>query len=625
MKNIDRNRKLASAFNQSIELSPDNNCRSISPISQNEGKVNPFISHFKTCTSRERSNNVTPPSNFYSVQTLNTNRNSVVECNNCTKLEKKLKSAQFNLNKLKEKQQVSSKHLNQYESLLKIKENRLNEREKVLAEHLLQLENEKIKVFNDKSFSLTENEQRSRITCASNSPILQKNQEFSIKSEIPKKNQATSTESQENSTEIKIFEYFQQLYKIKQENLELKEAEILKVKQEILQEQEKIKSDKEKISNDNILIEKKLKKIEDQAQELTLLKSRLENETFDFEKSRNELESETKILRESFEAKLQELESLKLLSESRISTEHIQKPSPGKVSEFNLEPLDELSFGKVVYTDSGKYSEGISSRNNEFSQSLKGFANAFKDPVLSERENPNKTTYISRDSQDELSKFSLIEQIRARFDQKTLEYQHQLKLKDLFHLQETEKLQISIQELESQVENLQNQNSQLQVNNEHLNLKLLKFKKKKKDLKKAKGFDQLDEMIDTLEEKVRLLKEKEEEITNFKRHLACEQETLMNEAECLKILYQEMNKEKIVFFEEKEELFGQKKALIEIEKIHQEKIELLGIKEKELAKLKDELLAKENNLRKYYTRTIRIPKRVNTHQGDLTQECLIFK
>ena len=146
-----------------------------------------------------------------------------------------------------------------------------------------------------------------------------------------------------------------------------------------------------------------------------------------------------------------------------------------------------------------------------------------------------------------------------------------------------------------------------------------------KDLKKAKGFDQLDEMIDTLEEKVRLLKEKEEEITNFKRHLACEQETLMNEAECLKILYQEMNKEKIVFFEEKEELFGQKKALIEIEKIHQEKIELLGIKEKELAKLKDELLAKENNLRKYYTRTIRIPKRVNTHQGDLTQECLIFK
>jgi hypothetical protein len=86
-----------------------------------------------------------------------------------------------------------------------------------------------------------------------------------------------------------------------------------------------------------------------------------------------------------------------------------------------------------------------------------------------------------------------------------------------------------------------------------------------------------------------------------------------------------MNKEKICFCEQKEELFIQKKALMEIEKMHKEKVELLDIKEKELAKFKDELVSKEINLRRTFTRTVRVPKRVNTHLGELPEDCLIFK
>lgn len=603
----------------------DTATRSISPISQNDcnNRPNSQCLTFKTCSSNNRSRNVTPPEVTYNTaNTLSSHRDQTPgACSNCHHLEKVLRISQRALLKLKDSQNSAEKHFKQYESLLKIKENRLNERESSLCERLKFLEIQEHKLSLDKSFNTLDSEKK---TQATNRSISHTSGQRSLDSrfldkklEIPaKKNKSTETKGLTLSDEIKKLEQLHSIMKIKEEYVMNKEKELEKQKEILIEQmrlneklEQEVKSNAEKLSVKEKLLENKEKQVREDAEALKDKEKRLQEEETMLKERKEFYDLESKKCQESNESRIKGFDSLRMLSESRLSTENINRISPEKNLDVYADHFDQLSFGRNECIGSERNSEKSSLleslRGSERSSLYNDRFILSRDPLTftSDFEHPNKSSYISRDSRDEHSKLSIIEQIKARFEQKSVEHQHQLKLKDLFFSQEIEKFQSQIKELEESFEKLIEENRNLTSLNKSLQDKVDMLSEKNKLIGKEKGFDKLDEILDVLQEKLKIVIEKEAELAKQKKGLEYEHETVLNEAQCLKLLFMDLNTNKDEILEEKQELFEQKSAIMEIERRQNERNELVELKEIEVMRMKEELLKKQRIMRIKFKQT----------------------
>lgn len=626
----------------------DTASRSISPISQNDYKNQAKLQYvnYKTCSSNSRSRNITPPEITHNtVNTLSSRRDYTPgACSNCHQLEKQLKIHQRTINKLKEVQVLDEKHMKQYESLLKIKENRLRERENSINEQIKHLETQYQKMSLDKSYSIPNGEKNTQSTNRSSSQTLwPKGSDFQAldkKLEIPaKKSKSTETKGLSLGQEIKKLEQLISIIKIKEENLANKEKELEKQKFLVTEKmkntenlEKEVKSTFESLTKREKILENQENKLKEDLAAIKEKEKYLEEEVTILKTQKEYFEQESRKLQESYESRAKGFESLKTLSESRLSTENLQKLSPEKNLEVFKDQFDDLSFGRMEYTDSdknsGKLSLVESFKESEQNSVFNDRSILSRDPFVfvGEIGNHNKSTYISRDSRDEYSNFSIIEKIKGRFEQKSLEHQHQLKLKDLFFTQEIEKLQSQIQDLQASISKLIEENRELVSLNENLQGKLGNLSEKTKILEKEKGFDKLDEVLELMQGKLKCLIEKEAELRRIESRLKSEQEIVGNEAQCLKVLYEDLSEGNDRLSLEKQDFFVQKSAVLEVERKQKEMIELVRMKESELFRLKDELVKKEKILKiKFRQAPGTMFKRGNSQREDSIDDSLIIR
>jgi hypothetical protein len=266
---------------------------------------------------------------------------------------------------------------------------------------------------------------------------------------------------------------------------------------------------------------------------------------------------------------------------------------------------------------------------------------------------------------------SIVARLKAKLQQKAYEAEQQVKLKEFFYQQENEKFMKIIQQFESfnltlskenqelkeklknltrefdvlneekernlqviqkfeedfsefnrKVEELNEENSKLEELNGKLKARLLIYKNKRVSHEGSEVLhEELDQLIHQMHEKLLGMQEKEKELMQLKRELSIEHENNLNNAECLKILFSDLSREKKDLLAAKEEFAFQKAAVIEIEKNHQQQGLLLDIKEKELLRFKDELVEKERIFSAYNRRSpTKMFKRMNTQLGKLKQD-----
>ena len=178
-----------------------------------------------------------------------------------------------------------------------------------------------------------------------------------------------------------------------------------------------------------------------------------------------------------------------------------------------------------------------------------------------------------------------------------------------------------ISQLKQKLEILAEENTKIEDLNEKLKARLLIYKNKRvtKDGSDVQH-QELDDLIQALHEKLLTLQEKEEELEELKKHLSQDYEINTNNAECLKILFQDLSQEKLNLQSSKEDFYLQKSSIIEIEKSHNQRIMLLNLKESELFKFREELIEKERLLSSHYYRSpSRAFKRMNTQLGELNK------
>ena len=118
--------------------------------------------------------------------------------------------------------------------------------------------------------------------------------------------------------------------------------------------------------------------------------------------------------------------------------------------------------------------------------------------------------------------------------------------------------------------------------------------KDEENKKRSMDYDhQIQGLFNELQENIKAVSKKNEEIENFRRKLIEENSAVINSALYLKSIYDEIENERNMFIEEKEKLFQQKSAYLEVDLKQREKLNLLNAKELELLKWNEELIDKE--------------------------------
>ena len=187
-------------------------------------------------------------------------------------------------------------------------------------------------------------------------------------------------------------------------------------------------------------------------------------------------------------------------------------------------------------------------------------------------------------------------------ESKIFEIEKKLKLADLFYMQEQEKYALNISRLETEKNDQENkikslidencnfhnfilslnENTEFQFSRNILSQILVKDEENKK---RSMDYDhQIQGLFNELQENIKAVSKKNEEIENFRRKLIEENSAVINSALYLKSIYDEIENERNMFIEEKEKLFQQKSAYLEVDLKQREKLNLLNAKELELLK-----------------------------------------
>lgn len=515
-----------------------------------------------------------------------------IPCLNCLKLEKELECLRSQLKKTTEKIVTTEKHVKQYESLLRIKDSRLAEKETNL------------------NYQSEEIEQKSR-------QLIRDKENFYIEKEKNEKDHKSQT------------------------------YEIEKIKQRLKTQENELEAKKSMISKEQIRIEEELSAID-----------KLKNVL----KQQEECVCEEKImLQQHYAEKLKEVEEIKQTLELRLKNfEYIYKNNAKSCLELSLEGFDDMSFGKL------EYSESIEGIKDSIFQSKQGSKIVSKCCSRQEKEVEGKSINddveifgfdeslifahewpesIQKPSDDPRSLIKLtipsVQKLMHKYEAKILHLQETIKLKDISHSQETERIKVQISELKSENCALMDQIQVLQSENAHLLSKTIEAQEMCKVLQSANqkliqkygNIEDLDleivsgnnglieDMVRELELKLKIVLEKEQSLKDRENALVIEENDVRNTADCLKLMYEDIENDKYDLMDEKYDFFDQKSAVIELEKKQKEKNDLLILKEKELIKLKEELIEKERLITaKLYRMPTRNFKRLNTHLDNFLEK-----
>lgn len=716
---------LPRAENSSLE----NLTRAISPIS-NSGEYWPMFKSRPTdiIKSSKVTRNLTPIESIdknYCCDTFNNGRNSenLSFCENCKKIERELNNCKKSLNTLKERTELSERHLKQYESLLSIKDNRLKEKENMLNKQIEELEADRVRIENlkGKECDCCKNNQNDRSGFRRNIKRLS----LDLTNIKITKNKSTETEEEvTGNCMLKIQEEFnlkknqlaqleQDLqekiedFKVRSKNCEEREkensrvsAELENMKQELLKEKLKISTELENLKQglrekessgiptglENSNQEHLVKENSKVSAELVKLKQLLKDKETELLESQEKpcescctLKSELMSQRENFETTIAELRQAYESQSKEI--EFFRSPQETLIRQTGSGIFDSSYKTPEMKFDSDDFFESQSNLS-EITEGVKNHeklprADSFKDTVVDSEY--YQTTVESKEVVSDVQEFSkgnlfsskeatplfIVTKLKSKLQQKAFEADQQIKLKELFYQKENQKfldkieqfekfnqalmkenqeitdksaqlvsencsLNEKIKEKDEEIRNLNNniaslnrknqesvENYQrLEDLNEKLKARILIYKNKRVSQEAPIYSEELSTLINSLEEKMLDLESKETELINFKKQLVIEHENIVNNAECLKILFQDFSVEKLEFSTEKEHFNLEKSSIIEIEKKQHERMELLNMREAELFKLREELTEQGKALStQYYRQPTRAIKRMNTQLG----------
>ena len=623
--------------------------RAISPISNSEGSnliarnSDSFRSHFV-------SRNITPidaiDNKYYFAESPERPKLALKSCNHCKSLEKEIENYKKTVNSLKEKNSSNEKHLKQYESLLLIKENRLKERENSLNDQI-------------------ENFHKNLPTIQLTKPITK-----SIKTQSSQVNfqkliqNSTITLNSESSTQTVL-------------NLQIKRQNSLFIKQVNQLTLRKFKPCNPLFieTASNLFIQgRNLQKLDlekySQTEEMILnIKNRRSSLKLSHE---NTIGTTRHASNKSSPDRNSSIFPDSILKDGQIFRSPQEVSSNLKISGFKaIEDQDvEYSFNQMSI--SGASIDGFEGltpiRKNSFLNKDEILGKSFKELTNFDQKliDPDSLPQ-SRD--EPVQKLSIVSRLKAKLQQNAYEAEQQVKLKEFFYQQENEKFMNKIQQFETfnqilsrenidlkeksktlskeleelqcekekicesfkmadeeisqlkqKLETLSEENSKLEDLNEKLKARLLIYKNKRTQDGSDVQNQELDDLIQTMHEKLLTLQEKEEELNEIRRQLSQDYEINTNNAECLKILFQDLSQEKLDLKSSKEDFNLQKSSIIDIEKSHHQRILLLNLKESELFKFREELIEKERLLSAHYYRSpSRAFKRMNTQLGELNK------
>ncbi|OMJ80161.1 hypothetical protein SteCoe_19657 [Stentor coeruleus] len=517
-----------------------------------------------------------------------------ITCLSCLRFEKELESLRAQLKKTTEKIVTTEKHVKQYESLLRIKDTRLTEKESNL------------------NYQFEELEQQSQ-------RLIKEKEDFYIEKEKIEKDHLSQTYE---------IEKIKQKLKTQENDLEAKKSMINK-------EQTRIEEE--------ILAIEKLKNVLKQQEECIC--------------------EEKQMLQQHYAEKLKEVEEIKQTTELRLKNfEYIYKNNTKSGLELSLEGFDDISFGKMEYSESiegikdifqskqgSKIVSKCCSRQEKDvdgkSINDEGEIFGFDESLIFAHEWAESTQKPLNLSDDPRGLIRLTipsaQKLMHKYEATLLHLQENIKLKDVSYNQENERIKAQVAELKSENSTFQNQIQTLQLENSNLLSKTIEAQEMCKVLQSANqkliqkygNADDLDleivsenhglieDMVRQLEIKLKVVLEKEQNLKDRENALVIEENDVRNTADCLKLMYEDIENDKCNLMDDKYDFFDQKAAVVEMEKKQKEKNDLLMLKEKELIKLKEELIEKERLITaKLYRMPTRNFKRLNTHLDNFLEK-----
>ncbi|OMJ82943.1 hypothetical protein SteCoe_16216 [Stentor coeruleus] len=518
---------------------------------------------------------------------------SDISCLNCLRLEKDLEATKIQLGKNTDKMATAEKHVKQYESLLKIKDMRLIEKENSLDNRMIEIEEKSEKI------------------------------RIGLEEMDEEKNRWDK-------------EYKRQMQEINdcRESLKVQEAELEIKKDHLAQEEAKI--------YEQFLAIEDLKSV---------LKSQEET-----------IFQEKKYLQDYYTEKLKAVEELKVHSEQRLKDYDSLYKTPIKTNlDLTLEGIENISFDKLEYTGSiDGIRDCIFSSRKQSKRATKCTCQQDKEidaksindeGKISESEQSfvcsidwldfgSKTIITEEIQQHELPKITIpaFQKIIDKYEATLSHLQENLKSKEISYNEEISQFNQQISQQTTQIETLNKKIQILENDNNNLISKIIEAQEKGKLLqvanqeliKKYGENEDLDleiniehtgligEMVRELEIRLKSVVEKEQALNDREKELVLKENDVRNNAECLQLMYEDYQNDKYELTLDKEELFEMKAAAVELEKKHKERDGLLIIKEKELIKLKEELIEKERLITaKLYKIPMKGFKRLNTHLANI--------